>query len=189
MSRVCAAVSARIFPVCGSVSFRSGEDLLHNWVVVGASLASSRSHPDSMSLEDFLRHFERIFDRPNFAGCAGDRLFIIWQGARLVGEYTVEFETLAEESSFNEPALLVAFRRGLNEQVRDALVMGACPRDLGEMIDRPIELDNFQRERRHELPPRPMPPRSPMRRASLHRTHLPLLLRPLRAPARRSPCS
>lgn len=117
--------------------------------------ASSRSRSDSTTLEDFLRRFEQIFDRPNFAGCAGDRLFTIRQGARSVAEYTVEFEILAEESGFNEPALLVAFRRGLNEPVRDALVAGAHPGDLAGMIDRAIELDNFQRERRRERPSRP----------------------------------
>lgn len=67
----------------------------------------------------------------------------------------MEFETLAEESGCNELALLVAFCQGLNNQVWDALVAGARPRDLAEMIDRAIELDNFQWERRHEGPPRP----------------------------------
>lgn len=58
-------------------------------------------------------------------------------------EYTVEFETLAAKSDFNEPAPLVAFHQGLNDQVRDTLVSGSCPKDLVEMIDRTIELDNF----------------------------------------------
>lgn len=74
-----------------------------------------------------------------------------------MAKYTVEFETLAEESGFNEPALLVAFRRGLNDQLRAALIAVARPRDLAEMIDRAIELDNFQQERRRERSRWPSP--------------------------------
>lgn len=89
-----------------------------------------------------------MFDRPNVAGCAGGCLFTIRRGPRSVAKYTVEFEIVTEESGFNEPALLVAYRRGLNEQVREAFVSGARAKDLAKMIDRAIELDNFQKELR-----------------------------------------
>lgn len=62
----------------------------------------------------------------------------------------MEFETLAAQSGWNEPALLCAFRRGLNDQVRGVLVAGAQPRDLAEMVDRAIEPDNYQHEWRWE---------------------------------------
>lgn len=77
-----------------------------------------------------------------------------------MAEYMVEFETLAAESGWNEPALLYAFRRGLNDQVCDALVVGLQPRELSELIDRAIELDNFQCERRWEQALRFAPARS-----------------------------
>lgn len=126
--------------------------------------ASSGAHLNSLPLEAFIKRFERVFDRPDYAGCAGDRLFTLRQGARSVAEFVVEFETLAAESGWNEPALLCAFRRGLNDQVRDALVAGARPRDLAEMIDRTIELDNYQRERRRDRLARSVPFRPSARR-------------------------
>lgn len=106
--------------------------------------ASAGTRLGDPSLDTFVARFERIFDRPNYAGCAGDRLFTIRQGVRSVADYAVEFSTLSAESGWNEPALLCAFRRGLNNSVRDALVSGARPRDLAEMVDRAIELDNHQ---------------------------------------------
>lgn len=71
-----------------------------------------------------------------------------------------------------DPAAWWHFGGGLSGQVRDALVTGARPRDLDELIDRAIDLDNYQRERRreralvasppfyttrHRLPPPPSP--------------------------------
>lgn len=119
--------------------------------------ASAGSQLDSLPLDEFLSRFERVFDRPNPAGCAGDRLFTLRQGRRSVANYAVEFGTLAAESGWNEPALLCAFRQGLNDSVSDALVTGARPKDLAEMIDRAIELDNYQRERQRERVFRPLP--------------------------------
>lgn len=39
--------------------------------------ASSQLRPDLISLEDFLKRFEWVFDQHNLAGCASDRLFTI----------------------------------------------------------------------------------------------------------------
>lgn len=90
-----------------------------------------------------LRTFKRIFDRPDYAGCA------IQEGARSVVDYAVEFGTLPAESGWNEPELLCAFRRGLNVSVHATLV-GALPKDLAEMVDQAIEMDKQQKERRRE---------------------------------------
>lgn len=65
-------------------------------------------------------------------------------------EYAVEFGTLAAESGLDEVALQGTFRRGLTDQVRDALVTGVRPGDLNKLIDCAIELDNYQRKRRRE---------------------------------------
>lgn len=47
----------------------------------------------------FLARFERVFDQTDHAGSAGDRFFVIQQGARSVANYSVEFEALAVESN------------------------------------------------------------------------------------------
>lgn len=78
------------------------------------------THLNTLPLGEFLRRFKRIFDRPNHADCASDRLFTIWQGSLSVAEYAVEFGTLAAEASWDEIALRTAFRRGLTDQVREA---------------------------------------------------------------------
>lgn len=55
-----------------------------------------------------------------------DCLFTLRQGTRSVAKYMVEFgtEVLGVESAWNEPELQNMFRRGLNGQVCDALVVG-----------------------------------------------------------------
>lgn len=92
--------------------------------------ASEGARPDTQMLEDLIKRFKWIFDRPNFAGCVADRLFTRRQGARSVVEYAVVFETLWAEAGWNEPVLLCAFRRGLNDQVCDVLVVGGRLKDL-----------------------------------------------------------
>lgn len=78
-------------------------------------------------------------------------LFVILQGSQSVADYAVEFRTLSIESGWNEPALFCAFCRGLNDLVCDTRVAGARTKDLAKMVERAIELDNYQRERRREL--------------------------------------
>lgn len=62
-----------------------------------------------------------------------------------MAEYSVEFGTLAAASGWDEVALQAAFHRGLSGQVCNALVSGARPGNLDKLIDRAIELDNYQR--------------------------------------------
>ena len=105
---------------------------------------------ETLTAEGFLRRIEQVFDRPDYASGAADRLFTIRQGDRSVAEYTVEFHLLAEETGWNEPALVGAFQRGLSRPVRDALMNGARPANLQALVDRAVEIDNYQRERRRE---------------------------------------
>lgn len=81
---------------------------------------------------------------------------------------------LAAKSGWNEPVLQRAFRRRLSDAVRDAVIWGARPRDLDELIDRAVDIDNYQGERRREQASRHAPPRSPSRCCPS----------PLRSPAR-----
>lgn len=125
--------------------------------------ASSGARPDTLPFDTFLSRFKQIFDRPDHAGCAGDKLFTLRQGNRSVADFAVDFGILAAESGWNEPALLCAFRRGLNDPVRDALAMGTRPTVLAELVNRAIELDNHQRARRQERVSHPTRTHSPAR--------------------------
>lgn len=88
-----------------------------------------------------------VFDHPDHAGCAGDRLLTLRRGRCSVADYAFEFGNLAAEGGCNELAFLCAFRRGPNDAVRDILVTRARLGNLSEIIDRAIVIDNYQRER------------------------------------------
>lgn len=135
--------------------------LLRGRALTWAQASCTQNHLNTLPLGEFLRRFRRIYDRPNIAGCASDCLFTLQQGSCSVAEYAVEFGTLAAEAGWDEVALRGAFQRGLTEQVHDALVAGARPVSLRELIDRAIELDNYQR--RQERARSSAPPRVPAR--------------------------
>lgn len=95
--------------------------LLCGDVLVWAQACSSGAYLSSLTLEKFIKKF--VFDHPNHACTASDRLFTL-RPNRSVAQYLVEFGTLAVESGWNSLALQNSFYRGLSEQVRDALVSG-----------------------------------------------------------------
>lgn len=70
-----------VFSACACFSHRSLVDKLHDHVVTRLSpslaQASVGTRLADPSLDAFIVRFERIFDRPIYAGCAGDRLFTI----------------------------------------------------------------------------------------------------------------
>lgn len=66
-----------------------------------------------------------------------------------VEEAPAAFGTLAAESELNDEALQSAFWQGLNDMVQDALVAGVRLWDFDELVDRLVELDNYQQERCH----------------------------------------
>ncbi|KAM4705173.1 MAM and LDL-receptor class A domain-containing protein 1 [Rhinophrynus dorsalis] len=72
------------------------------------------------------------------------------QGTRTVAEYAVEFRTLSYETDWNNGALRAAFRRGLSERIKDALVNQEIPDDLEGLISSCLELDRQQIERQLE---------------------------------------
>lgn len=71
--------------------------LLHGKALAWVQASNSDVQLSLLSLKDCVRKFERIFDRPNHAGCASDRLFVLRQGSQSVAEYSVEFYMLAAE--------------------------------------------------------------------------------------------
>lgn len=61
----------------------------------------------------------------------------------------MEFQTLAEETDWNEPALTSAFQWGFNRSVRDTLVSVVAANFL-VVVDCAIEINNYKKERRRE---------------------------------------
>lgn len=90
----------------------------------------------SMSLEDFLKHFECVFGHPNLSGCAGERLFMIHPKERARLQIT---RWSLRPWWKRGPALLIVFCRGPEQTGA-----GLHPKNLVEMIEQGTELDNFQ---------------------------------------------
>ena len=116
----------------GFISLRRSAGGLRCWVVkrlpVGVGAGVKLAH--APSLVDMLRVFLTV------------RNMLV----KPLTEYAVEF-WLAEETDWDEVVPQATFRRGLNDPLHDALVGGPCPVGQDELIDRAIELDNYQRER------------------------------------------
>ncbi|KAK3549173.1 hypothetical protein QTP70_033656 [Hemibagrus guttatus] len=72
----------------------------------------------SKSYAGFVDHFKEVFGKPSWDSSVGEQLCRLQQGKQTVPEYTLQFQTLAAKSGWNEQALLAAYRQGLNPQVR-----------------------------------------------------------------------
>ena len=104
----------------------------------------------------FLSEFRLVFDHPADGPDAASRLHSLTQGARSVADYAVEFRILAAESRWDDLALLSAFRRGLNDTIKD-LILRDRPTTLAALINVALQVDDRLRERRQERARRPTP--------------------------------
>lgn len=69
--------------------------LLRGTALVWAQVVNVHTHLNTLLFDEFVCRFEHIFNRPDHAGCASNRLFRLPQSSCLVAEYTVEFSMLA----------------------------------------------------------------------------------------------
>ena len=109
-----------------------------------------RQSEECNSYVAFTNVMRKTFDHPVKGRDAGNRLLSIRQGARSVAEFALDFRTLAAESGWNEEALLGAFYKGLNENLKDELAARDDVATLERLIELTIRLDNRLRERRRE---------------------------------------
>ncbi len=70
------------------------------------------------SYEAFITHFKEVFGGATGALTVADQLLRLRQDSSSTQEYTVKFCTLAASSGWNEPALISAFRQGLDSCLR-----------------------------------------------------------------------
>lgn len=125
----------------------------------------------------FVGELKKVFDHPVQGKEASKRLLTIRQGSRSVAEYSVDFRTLAAEAGWDDAALQTVFTNGLNEQLKDELVLRDDADSLDSIISIAIKLDNRLRERKRERSNKPCPvnvshslpvPRSPPVPAASH---------------------
>lgn len=67
--------STRAFFTLEEVKINYIIGLLRGRALVWAQASSLRTHLNTLSLDEFIKRFERIFDRLDHAGCVSDRLF------------------------------------------------------------------------------------------------------------------
>ena len=100
------------------------------------------------SFKDFQEEMLLVFDQSTTGPDAAKLLMTIRQDKRSVTDYAIEFRTLAEESEWNDKALVTAFHHGLSDALKDGLASIGCPRELEPLIAHAVRLDNRMRERR-----------------------------------------
>uniref|UniRef100_A0AAR2JHU7 ribonuclease H n=1 Tax=Pygocentrus nattereri TaxID=42514 RepID=A0AAR2JHU7_PYGNA len=98
--------------------------------------------------ERFLKEFKLVFDHPYEGKVSGELLTQLRQGPRSVVDYALEFRTLAASSGWNETALLVMFRHGLNPEVLNELASKDDGLSLDQLISLAIKLDHLMNSRR-----------------------------------------
>ena len=124
----------------------------------------------SSQYELFIKEFRLVFDHSADGVNSASKLLTISQGSRSVADYAVEFRILAAESRWDDVALMCAFRRGLNDSIKD-LIIRDQPETFAALVQLSLQVDDRLRERRAErarrpinpvssLPPRPPPPLS-----------------------------
>ena len=62
--------------------------------------------------------------------------------------YTTEFQSLSVQIKWNEKALMAQYKKGLKLKVLDSLVLVEDPKNMQELINKVVKIDNYiyQRE-------------------------------------------
>lgn len=125
--------------------------LLSGKALAWATPLWDRADPVTSDLQSFLAEFRNVFEEPARASNAETALLNLQQGDASVGDYAVQFRTLASELSWNEAALCATFKKGLSTRVKDALAARDLPSSLGELIHLATRIDVRFLERQEEL--------------------------------------
>ena len=128
------------------VSLLSGRAL--DWAVA----ALKKTHSFFSDFRAFISEFRLVFDHPSVGPDAQSKLMTISQGNRSVAEYSVEFRLLAAECNWNDEALSCAFRRGLNNPIKDQILLNQ-PDSLAALISLALFVDSRLRSKDIEKQP------------------------------------
>ncbi|KAK3505778.1 hypothetical protein QTP70_004024 [Hemibagrus guttatus] len=108
--------------------------------------------PFCSSYTRFVEEFKRVFDHPLSGRQASKNLLTLRQKNGSATEYAIQFRTIAAGSGWNDESLMVCFLNGLSEAIKDDLAIREPARDLENLIDQAIRLDNRLRERNLNRP-------------------------------------
>ena len=102
--------------------------------------------------DQFVIKFKSVFDHPHEGRSQGELLVKLRQRNRSVADYALEFRTLAAGSGWNEPALIIAFRNGLNSDILSELACRDDGLSLEGLINLAIRLDQLRSSRTSSRP-------------------------------------
>ncbi|KAK3509827.1 hypothetical protein QTP70_012503 [Hemibagrus guttatus] len=108
--------------------------------------------PFCSSYTRFVEEFKQVFDHPLSGRQASKNLLTLRQKNGSATEYAIQFRTIAAGSGWNDESLMVCFWNGLSEAIKDDLAIREPARDLENLIDQAIWLDNRLRERNLNRP-------------------------------------
>ncbi|KAL7825225.1 hypothetical protein AOLI_G00324320 [Acnodon oligacanthus] len=128
----CSTDQARISFVISRLTDRALEWATASW----ASL-------HQLTYDQFVREFKLVFDHLYEGKVSGEPLLRLRQGTRSVVDYALEFRTLAASSGWNEAALLVTFRQGLNPEILKKLASKDDGLNLDQLVSLAIKMDHL----------------------------------------------
>ena len=57
-------------------------------------------------------------------------------------DYTIQFQTYATQTKWNNKALMVQYRQRLKAEVQNAMILMEDPKNIRELIKQAIKVDN-----------------------------------------------
>ncbi|XP_029285908.1 uncharacterized protein LOC115007262 [Cottoperca gobio] len=93
-----------------------------------------KGSPACFSVQLFTEELRKVFDHVTPGREVAPGLLDLKQGVRAVSDYSIEFCTMAAESSWNSASLLDAFYHGLSDRIKDELAAQDCPTDLDKLV-------------------------------------------------------
>jgi hypothetical protein len=107
------------------------------------------------NVEAMIQTLERAFDDPDRKGTAQRKLEGLKQTNKDFATYYAEFQCYVAELDWNESAKKAQLRRGLSNELKDALILMDEPEDIDAFVILLQKLDSRIRARRAERPHNP----------------------------------
>ncbi|KAL0152480.1 hypothetical protein M9458_052203, partial [Cirrhinus mrigala] len=93
------------------------------------------------SYTEFTNQLRAAFQHPESEVEVDSRLYHLRQGERSVSKYTMDFRTLAVQTTWSDAALRTAFYEGLSNRLKDELAVRELPATLEGMIQLALRVD------------------------------------------------
>src|SRR5690606_30303487 len=93
----------------------------------------------------FIAFFTKTFDEHDRKLVSANKIMKIKQGKMDVTSYSTEFQKLSRNLNWNDTALMVHFKKGLDVNIRDHLKQNEKPKKIHKHINNPSVITNRNR--------------------------------------------